>query len=90
MDGDPLYWFPSFADQTSFNGGSNSTLTDLNSTFATLTYNVTNQNGRLQLFMVPTTNYAGPVTIVFNVSYNSQWSLYEQLGLSLPAYDEQY
>ena len=89
LDGETLYWFPSFADQASYVGGLNSSYTAFTNLFKKLTYNVTNVQGRLQLFVKPTTNYVGPVNIYLDVSYNSQWNLYHQLGLSLPNFDQQ-
>ena len=89
LDGDELYWFPSFADQSSYDGAPNSSYNLSNNIFKTLTYNVTNVQGRFELFLKPATNYVGPVNIFFDVSYNSQWSVYQQYGLSLPNYDQQ-
>jgi cyclophilin family peptidyl-prolyl cis-trans isomerase len=88
LDGDQLYWFPGFADPTSANGAPNSSYNLSNSIYKTLTYNVTNVQGKIQLFLVPATNYVGPVRVYFDVSYNSQWNLYQQYGLTLPAYGE--
>jgi len=55
-----------------------------------LTYNVTNIQGRYELRLAPTNNFAGPVSLTFYVSYNSNWSFYEEYGLTPPAYAEQY
>jgi len=90
LDGDELYWFPSFADQSSYNGAPNSTYSLSNSLLKTLTYNVTNVQGGIKFFLNPATNYVGLVSVFLDVSYNSQWSLYEQYGLSLPNYDQQF
>ena len=89
LDRDTLYWFPAFMAQADYNNASASTYSLLTNSLRSLTYNVTNVNGKLQLFLVPATNYAGPVSLVFDVSYNSEWSLYEQYGLALPNYDQQ-
>jgi cyclophilin family peptidyl-prolyl cis-trans isomerase len=90
LDGEPLYWFPQFADQASFNAASNSTYNVSNSVFETLTYNVTNVQGQIQFFLKPSTNYAGQTSLYFIVSSSSQWSLYKQFGLTpLPPYDQQ-
>jgi cyclophilin family peptidyl-prolyl cis-trans isomerase len=89
LDSDKLYWFPSpftEADHTNTTTLSGNPLTNV---LHTLTYNVTNADGRVQLFLVPATNYAGPVSWVFDVSYDSQWSLYQEYGLPLPYYDQQ-
>ena len=66
LDGYELYWFPEFADQTSYDAGTNSSYNLSNSVLQTLTYNVTNAQGQMQLFMKPATNYAGPVSIYFD------------------------
>jgi hypothetical protein len=89
FDGGQLYWFPSFIAQADYDHASASSYNLLTNTLRTLTYNVTNVNGRVQLFLVPATNYAGPVSLVFDVSYSSQWSFFRQLGWTLPNYDEQ-
>jgi cyclophilin family peptidyl-prolyl cis-trans isomerase len=89
LDGYALYWFPQFADQTSYDAASNSSYNISNSVFQTLTYNVTNAQGQIQLFMKPATNYVGPASIYIIVSSSSLWSVYGQLGLSLPPYDQQ-
>jgi hypothetical protein len=39
----------------------------------TLTYNVTNVQGQIQILVEPTTDYAGPVNIIFDVSAYSSW-----------------
>ncbi len=89
LDGDALYWFPSYADQASYDGVSSFSGFLFTNIFKNLTYNVTNLQGRVQFFLTPATNYAGPVSIFFDVSYSSQWNLYRQFGLPLPNYDEQ-
>jgi cyclophilin family peptidyl-prolyl cis-trans isomerase len=87
LDGEALYWFPEFADQTSADAAPDSSLTISNSVLQTLTYNVTNEDGQLQVYLEPTNNYVGPVNIYFIVSSSSEWNLYEEYGLSLPPYD---
>ncbi len=89
LDGDALYWFPEFADQASYDAASNSSYNISNSVLQTLTYNVTNAQGQIQLFVKPATNYVGRVSLYIIVSSSSQWSLFQQLGLSLPPYDQQ-
>ena len=80
LDGYALYWFPTFANcDLSGNYG--------NSVLQTLTYNVTNVQGQLQLFVHPVTDYAGPVNIVIDVSCNSYWDEYQLLVL--PPYAQQ-
>jgi hypothetical protein len=91
LDGYALYWFPKFADQTSYNAASNSSLNVSSSVLQTLTYNVTNAQGQLQLFMKPATNYAGPVSIIFDVSAYSSWRTdYEYFGITDPYAEQEY
>ncbi len=46
LAGETLYWFPEFADQSSYNAASNSSYNNNNySVLQTLTYNVTNVQG---------------------------------------------
>ena len=87
LDGEPLYWFPEFADQTSADAAPDSSLNISNSVLQTLTYNVTNVDGQIQLFIEPTTNYVGPVNIYFIVSSSSEWNFYQEYGFPLPPYD---
>jgi len=89
LDGYTLYWFPEFADQTSGDAVSDLSGNYSDSVLQTLTYNVTNTQGHLQLFVKPATNYAGPVNIYFIVSINYQWDLYQKFNLPLPPYDLQ-
>jgi cyclophilin family peptidyl-prolyl cis-trans isomerase len=89
LDGQPLFWFPEFGDQTSANVASNSTSNVSNSVLKMLTYNVTNAQGQIQIFVKPATNYIGPITLYFIVSNNSQWNFYQEFGLTLPPYDRQ-
>ena len=70
LDGQLLYWAVQFADQPSINGASNSTYNVATSMFKMLTYNVTNAQGQLQLFVKPSANYTGPVNLFFYVSSN--------------------
>ena len=81
LDGETLYWFPEFADQTSADAAPNSSYNISNSVLQTLTYNVTNAQGQIQLFMEPATNYVGPVSIYMIVSATPQWETdYEYFG----------
>ena len=66
--------------------------------YKTLTYNVTNVDGKLQFFLAATRNYVGPVTVYFFVSYDpnwySAWLLYQEYGWTgfvppPPNYDQQ-
>jgi cyclophilin family peptidyl-prolyl cis-trans isomerase len=74
LDGGQLYWFPEFADQPSYNAASNSSYNYSNSTYKTLTYNVTNINGQIQFFLKPSSNYVGISKVYFIVSSSSLWS----------------
>ncbi len=87
LDGETLWWFPSFADATSSSGAPNSSYTLFPNLFKTLTYNVTNVQGKMELFMKPATNYVGSVNIYLDVSFNQYWNYYPSSGL--PNYDEQ-
>jgi cyclophilin family peptidyl-prolyl cis-trans isomerase len=89
FDSGELYWFAFSLTDADYNHASGSSWNLLTNVLHTLTYNVTNVDGRVQLFVVPATNYAGPVSLIFDVSYNSQWSLFQYYGLTLPNYDEQ-
>ena len=77
LDSEPLYWSVQFADQASYNGASNSTLITTNSILKTLTYNVTNAGGQIQVFVKPSANYTGPVNLLFYVSSSSGFSSYD-------------
>jgi cyclophilin family peptidyl-prolyl cis-trans isomerase len=91
LDGEALYWSASFSDQNSFNGASNSIYTTTNSVLRTLTYNVTNAQGQLQLLLKPSINYTGPVNLTFYVSSNPNWAFYFQNfpPNNWPPYDSQ-
>lgn len=89
LDGQTLYWFPFFADSSSGTNSSGITYSN-NFIFRSLTYNVTNDGGQLQLIVQPITNYSGPITLIFDVSANPSWGIiheYPFLG-TLPNYDE--
>ena len=89
FDGGELYWFATALTDADYNHASGSSWNLLTNVLHTLTYNVTNVDGRVQLFVVPATNYAGPVSLRFDVSYNSQWNVFWYYGLTLPNYDQQ-
>jgi cyclophilin family peptidyl-prolyl cis-trans isomerase len=76
LDGYALYWFPEFADQTSADAASDSSYNLSNSVLQTLTYNVTNSQGQVQLFIKPATNYVGPVNLHMDVSSSSLWNYF--------------
>ena len=76
LAGDQLYWYVQFADENSYTNASGSHDLLANSYLKTLTYNVTNVDGQMKLFVVPATNYAGPVNVTFYASDNSSFSTY--------------
>jgi hypothetical protein len=69
LDGDEMYWYANFADPASAENTANFSYNYSNSVLKSLTYNVTNVAGKIQLFMTPAANYAGPINIYFIV-YN--------------------
>jgi len=87
LDGDPLYWFYFYISPTNnYNLSGNVS----NRVFRTLTYNQTNSDGQLQIFVQPANNFSGVVSFYFDVSYLYDWNYYYITGVSpLPAYDEQ-
>ena len=96
LDGETLYWFPVFADQSSYNVASNSTYNVSNSLLKVLTYNVTNAQGQMQFYLKPATNYAGLVNLTFfvssNINWYNYWSFNNQVGFeyyALPPYAQQ-
>jgi cyclophilin family peptidyl-prolyl cis-trans isomerase len=95
LDGDSLYWYL-FIPYGSPDNASSGLYYSSNSYLRTLTYNLTNTNGLIRFLITPNSNYAGPISIYFDVSYantteyeEAQWSLYEAYGYDLPAFDEQ-
>lgn len=89
LDGETLNWWPLFEDEPSYNAASNSTYTLSSNVLRTLTYNETNAQGQLHIFVKPSTNYAGPVNLYFFVSTSSSWIDYYEDDLPLPPYDDQ-
>jgi cyclophilin family peptidyl-prolyl cis-trans isomerase len=90
LDGKMLYWFPLYGDA---NSQSNSAISGNYSNYnlRTQTYNETNKDGEVEVFLKPTNHYAGPVTVYFFVSTNANWleyyDYYPELG-PLPEYDQ--
>ena len=75
MDGYAVYWFAYFADGlASSTNVANTTGTVTPGHYKALTYNVTNDQGQLQLVVVPTNNYVGTISLRMVVSINSLWS----------------
>jgi uncharacterized repeat protein (TIGR02543 family) len=72
LDGDELYWYPSFVPQADYTNAPTSGYDLFPNVLRTLTYNVTNVDGRLKVYVVPARNYIGPVNLAFDVTYNSQ------------------
>jgi len=62
MEGDPMYWFPAFADSASAANASNSTF----------------NAGSGQLVIIPNAGYTGPISFLGVVSSSSSWNFYEQ------------
>jgi cyclophilin family peptidyl-prolyl cis-trans isomerase len=92
LGGSKLFWGPAgltAADAARLSKSSFSLFTNV---LRTLTYNVRNENGRLQLFVVPPSGYTGPISAVFDVSTvdPSYWSYYEALGWTLPIDEQVY
>ena len=92
LGGDKQYWSPYFYPDTDYVHAPNSSYNLLTNRMRDLTYNVTNVDGVMQLFLVPANNYAGTVSLVFDVSPvdPSNWSFYQQLGWSLPVDEQTY
>jgi len=89
LDGVTNYWsilLGSLAQQNDISPGGYYT----NTIFRNLTYNVTNLDGSLVLYLTPATNYAGPVRVYFIASSSASWYTYYQYGLTpLPPYNQQ-
>ena len=90
LDGNELYWNLEYPDQTFTDGATNSSLNISNNILKTLTYNFTNVDGLMQLFIEPNHDYVGPVNIYFLVSANSEAQLYWYFGENPPNLDYQY
>lgn len=92
LGGDKQYWSPYFSPDTDYAHAPNSSYNLLTNRMRDLTYNVTNVDGRMQLFLVPANNYAGKVSLVFDVSPvdPSNWSYYQQIGWFLPVDEQTY
>ena len=78
LDGQTPSWYVQFADNTSYLNASNSSFLLSNSTYQSLTLNVTNLQGAMQLIVRPVTNYAGPINFIFYVGPNSSFSSYDK------------
>lgn len=80
LDGEPLYWYAEFGDTNSANSAPNSSINETNGLLTSLTYNVTNADGLLEVIVEPSNNYAGPINLNFFVSTSLQ--NYDALNLS--------
>ncbi|HEX5399310.1 MAG TPA: hypothetical protein VFY06_09705, partial [Verrucomicrobiae bacterium] len=89
LAGETLYWFPFFATTNDTANISGASYNLSNSVLHTLTYNVTNAQGGIQLFLVPVTNFVGTVHVILYVSSDSNWYTYYRFGLNPPPYDAQ-
>jgi cyclophilin family peptidyl-prolyl cis-trans isomerase len=75
LNGDPFFWFPQFADESSFLNASNSSFNSA--------------NGRLVI--IPNANYVGPIRFLITVSSASNWDFLSQFlpPSQWPPYDWQ-
>jgi len=89
LNGEKLYWWPLLTDQASADANPELSVNFSNSVLRTLTYNVTNVNGQLELFIKPDRHYVGRIGIQLIVTSDSLWYVYWQFGMPLPAYDSQ-
>jgi hypothetical protein len=78
LAGDELSWDGSLADAISKANGTNSSYNQLVNTYKTLTYNVTNAYGKLQLFIEPATNYVGHLSVIMYPYLASDSDYYSQ------------
>ena len=78
LDDQTPSWYVQFADATSAANAGNSSYALTNSTYQSLTFNVTNVQGAMQIFVRPATNYVGPVNVLFYVAPNSSFSSYDE------------
>jgi len=78
LAGDEISWYPQFADENSYTNGSGSHDALKTGYLKTLTYNVTNADGQIQLFTVPATNYAGTINVTMYASYSPTFSSYAE------------
>ena len=83
LDGNQIYWDASFVDYNSYTNGINSAYYEFPSSLQSLTYNVTNADGQLQLAVVPSTNYAGPINIFLYASSSASFNPYAELEFSV-------
>lgn len=86
LNGDTLYWWE-------LNSTTNSQISGnyFTNYFRHLTYDVTNSQGKLQLFAKPNTNFSGKISLTFVVSSNPSWATYYQYYPRnyWPPYDQQ-
>ncbi len=78
LDGQTPAWYVQFADANSAANAGNSSYALTNSSYQSLTFNVTNVQGAMQIYVRPATNYVGPVNVIFYAAPNSSYSSYDQ------------
>ena len=78
LDGQTPAWYVQFADANSAANAGNSSYALTNSSYQSLTFNVTNVQGAMQIYVRPATNYVGPVNVIFYAAPNSSFSSYDQ------------
>jgi len=75
LDGQNIYWFPSYGNSNSEAFSTVSYNTN-RSFLRTSTYNETNAGGEMQLFVKPKANFTGAITIYCIASESSSWEYY--------------
>jgi cyclophilin family peptidyl-prolyl cis-trans isomerase len=85
LDSETLYWTP-FYNNAAAPTSSFPTFLTTNSILKSLTYNVTNHGGQLEIHMKPATNFTGQVSYLFVASSSSSWYSDYTNGLPLPPY----
>jgi cyclophilin family peptidyl-prolyl cis-trans isomerase len=83
LDNETLYWFPFYGNFNAQFFASASVATS-NSVLKSLTYNVTNPAGQLQIYVTPATSFTGQVAYQFVVSPDSSWYHDYTNGLNPP------
>ena len=78
LDGQTPSWYVQFADANSAANAGNSSYALTNSSYQSLTFNVTSVQGAMQIYVRPATNYVGPVNVIFYAAPNSSFSSYDQ------------
>ena len=90
LDGEQLYWWTFYNSSATATNSSISYLIT-NSVLQSLTYDVTNSGGQVQMYVQPLANYTGQAQYVFVVSSSSSWYIdyefyNEGYGVTVPPY----